>query len=164
MTKCRIQNFPRLTFFYGKLRSCIPLETEYTDYVNILNNVTTTEQAIIELKLLNPPSTGVEKNQNLQQKWKQEQMSLFLGFFLSITKRCCSHLRIFAKNDCFLIRQRYRYVKTWLYFTKLGQHLRKQICRYKILYRHGRREMSVEENSKRCCYWSLYRSYTQSSC
>ena len=41
--------------FYSKLRSCNPLETEYTDYVNLLKSRLTTEQAVIKLKLSKPP-------------------------------------------------------------------------------------------------------------
>ena len=46
--------------FYSKLRSCNPLETEYTDYVNLLKSGLTTEQAVIKLKLSKPPPTGIE--------------------------------------------------------------------------------------------------------
>ena len=41
--------------FYSKLPSCNPLETEYTDYVNLLKSGLTTEQAVIKLKLSKPP-------------------------------------------------------------------------------------------------------------
>ena len=58
--------------FYSKHRSYIPLEAEYTDYVNHLESGLTIEQAVITLKLSKPPPTGIEKNQYLQQKWKQD--------------------------------------------------------------------------------------------
>ena len=61
--------------FYSKLRSCNPLETEYTDYVNLSKSGLTTEQAVIKLKLSKPPPTGIENYHYLQQIWKQEQMS-----------------------------------------------------------------------------------------
>ena len=57
--------------FYSKLRSCNHLETEYTDYVNLLKNGLTTEQAVIKLKLLKPPPTGIENYHYLRQIWKQ---------------------------------------------------------------------------------------------
>ena len=41
--------------FYSQLRSSNPLETEYTDYVNLLKSGLTTEQAVIKLKLSKPP-------------------------------------------------------------------------------------------------------------
>ena len=71
---------PELDAFYSKLRSCNPLETEYTDYVNLLKNGLTTEQAVIKLKLSKPPPTGIENYQYLQQIRKQEQMSSFKDF------------------------------------------------------------------------------------
>ena len=66
--------------FYSKLRSCNPLETEYTDYVNLLKSGLTTEQAVIKLKLSKPPPTGIENYHYLQQIWKQEQMNSFKDF------------------------------------------------------------------------------------
>ena len=49
----KMQNteFPPYDAFYSKLQSCNPLEAEYTDYVNLLKSVLTTEQAVVELKL-----------------------------------------------------------------------------------------------------------------
>ena len=66
--------------FYSKLRSCNPLETEYTDYVSLLKSRLTTEQAVVKLNLSKPPPTGLENCQYLQQLWKQEQMSSFKDF------------------------------------------------------------------------------------
>ena len=66
--------------FYNKLCSCNPLETEYTDYVNLLKSGLTIEQAVIKLKLSKPPPTGIENYHYLQQIWKQEQMNSFKDF------------------------------------------------------------------------------------
>ena len=71
---------PPYDAFYSKLRSCNPLEAEYTDYVNLLKSGLTTEQAVVKLKLSKPPPTGIENYQYLQQIWKQEQMSSFKDF------------------------------------------------------------------------------------
>ena len=71
---------PPYDVFYSKLRSCNPLETEYTDYVNQLKSGLTTEQAVIKLKLSKPPPTGIENYHYLQQIWKQEQMSSSMEF------------------------------------------------------------------------------------
>ena len=49
--KMQNPDFPPYDAFYSKLRSCNPLETEYTDYVNLLKSGLTTEQAVIKLKL-----------------------------------------------------------------------------------------------------------------
>ena len=71
---------PPCDAFYSKLRSCNPLEAEYTEYVNLLKSGLTTEQAVVELKLSKPPPTGIENYQYLQQIRKQEQMSSFKDF------------------------------------------------------------------------------------
>ena len=65
------------TAFYSKIRSCNPLEAKYTDYVNLLKNGLSTEQAVVKLKLSKPHPTGNETHHYLQQIWKQEQMSSF---------------------------------------------------------------------------------------
>ena len=59
--------------FYRKLRICNPLETEYTDYVNLLKSELTTEQDLIKLKLSKPPPTGIGNYQHMQQTWKQDE-------------------------------------------------------------------------------------------
>ena len=51
--------------FYSKLRSCNPLEAEYTDYVILLKSGLTTEQAVLKFKLSKPPPTGIE-NYNIK--------------------------------------------------------------------------------------------------
>ena len=78
----KMQNteLPPYDAFYSKLRSCNPLEAEYTDYVNLLKSGLSTEQAVIKLKLSKPPPTGIENYHYLQQIWKQEQMSSFKDF------------------------------------------------------------------------------------
>ena len=78
----KMQNteLPPYDAFYSKLRSCNPLEAEYTVYVNVLKTGLTTEQAVVKLKLSKPPPTGIENYQYQQQIWKQEQMSSFKDF------------------------------------------------------------------------------------
>ena len=71
---------PPYDAFYCKLRSCNPLEAKYTHYVILLKIGLATEQAVVKLKLSKPPPTGIENYQNLQQIWKQEQMSSFKDF------------------------------------------------------------------------------------
>ena len=68
---------PSYDAFYSKLCSCHPLESEYTDYVNLLKSGLTTEQTVIKLKLLKSPCTGIENYLYLQQIWKKEHMSSF---------------------------------------------------------------------------------------
>ena len=71
---------PPYDAFYSKLRSCNLFEAEYTDYVNLSKSGLTTEQASVNLKLSKPTPTGTENYQNLQQMWKQDQMSSFKYF------------------------------------------------------------------------------------
>ena len=71
---------PPFDGFYKKFCSCSPVETEYTDYVNLLKSGLTTEQVVVKLKLLKPHITGIENYHYLQQIWKQEQLSLFKDF------------------------------------------------------------------------------------
>ena len=74
--------FPPEDAFYSKIRSCNPLETEYTDYVSLFKSEKrlTTEQAVIKLKLSKPHPTGIENYQYMQKIRKQEQMSSFMDF------------------------------------------------------------------------------------
>ena len=78
----KMQNteLPPYDAFYGKLRSCNPLEAVCMDYVNLLKSGLTTEQAVVKLKLSKPPPTGIENYQYLQQIWKQEKMSSIKDF------------------------------------------------------------------------------------
>ena len=79
----KLQNpeLPPYDAFYSKIRSCNPLKTEYTDYVNLLKSGLTTEKAVIKTKLSKPTPTGIENYHYLQQIWKQEQMSSFRDFW-----------------------------------------------------------------------------------
>ena len=47
----------------------------------------TTEKAVIKLKLSRPPPTGIENYQYLQQTWKQEKVSSFIGFVRQYNKK-----------------------------------------------------------------------------
>ena len=67
--------------------STATFETKYTDYVNLLKNGLTREQAVLKLKQSKPPPTGIENYHYLQQIWKQEQMSSFKDFCGNITKK-----------------------------------------------------------------------------
>ena len=80
LDKMQRTEFPPYDALNSKLRSCNPLETEYTDYVNLLKSGLTTEQAVVKLKLSKPPPAGTENYQYLQQIWKQEHMSSFKDF------------------------------------------------------------------------------------
>ena len=72
----KMQNpeIPPYDAFYSKLRSCNPLETEYTDHVNLLKSELTTEPAVIKLK---PPQHELRiiitsNRYGSNNKWAQE--------------------------------------------------------------------------------------------
>ena len=69
--KMKNTELPLYDAFYSKLRSCNPLEAEYADYVNLFKSRLTTKQAVVRLKLSQPPPNGFENYQYLQQIWKQ---------------------------------------------------------------------------------------------
>ena len=66
----RNAELPPYDALYTKLRSCIPLEAENTDYVNLLESGLTTEQAVVKLKLSKPLPAEIDNYQYLQQMWK----------------------------------------------------------------------------------------------
>ena len=80
-----ITELPTYNAFYTKLRSCNPLETEYTDHVNFLKSGLTKEQAVVKLKLSTPPSTGIENHRCLQLVGKQQQMVSSKDFCAAVT-------------------------------------------------------------------------------
>ena len=110
--------------FYSKLRSCNPLEAKYTDYVNLSKSGLTTEQAVVKLKLLMPPPTGVDNYQYLQQIRKQEKMTSFKDFLRWYNnKDLVPTLEAMQKMIAFYNDKDI----DMLYFIKPGQHLLTQI-------------------------------------
>ena len=71
---------PPYDALYSKLRSCNPLEADYTDYVNPVKSGLTTEKTVVKLNLSKSTPTGIGNYQYLQQIWKQGQMSSFKDF------------------------------------------------------------------------------------
>ena len=120
--------FPPYDAFYSKFRSCNTLEVEYTDYVSLLKNGLTTEQAVVILKLSKPPPTGIEKYQYPQQIWQQEQMISFKDFLRWYNnKDVVLTLEARQKVIVFYHDKDIDMVKAWLYFTKPSHHLLTQI-------------------------------------
>ena len=70
--KMQSTELPPYDAFYSKLRSSNILEADYTDYFNLSKSGLTTEQAVVKLRLSEPPPTGIGNYQYLQQMWKQE--------------------------------------------------------------------------------------------
>ena len=85
----KMQNteLPPCDAFYSKLRSCNPLEAEYTEYINLLKSGLTTIQAVVKLNLSKPPPAGIGNYHYLQRIWKQEQINSFKVFYAGITKK-----------------------------------------------------------------------------
>ena len=54
---------PSYDVFYSKFRSRNPLEAKCKDYVVLLKNGLTTEEAIVKLKLSKPTPKGIETYQ-----------------------------------------------------------------------------------------------------
>ena len=151
--------------FYSKVFSCNPLEAEYTDYVNLLKNGLTTEQAVIKLKLSKPTPTGIKNYHYLQQIWKREQMSSFKDFLrwyniedVVPTLEAMQNLIAFYHNKD-------------MDMLKLGCTLPNlaNICLHKYTdakfypITEGDKDLLVEI-SRRCCWWSSYRFHAENSC
>ena len=67
LNKTHNTEIPPCDAFYSKIRSCNPIEAEFTDDVNLLKSGLTTEKAVVKLKLLKPHPTGIGNYQYLQQ-------------------------------------------------------------------------------------------------
>ena len=162
----KLQNteLPPYDAFYSKHRGCNPLEAEYTDYVNLLKNGLTTEQAIVKLKLSKPPPTGIENYQYPQQVWKQEQMSSFKDFLRWYNnKDVVPTLEAMQKMIAF-------YHDKDIDMLKLGCTLPNlaNICLHKStdakFYPFTEGVKDLLETIRRCCGWFIYRFHTESSC
>ena len=71
---------PPYESFYSKLRSCNPLESEHTKFIKLVNGGLSAEQALIKLRLSQPPPTGQENCEYLLNVWTMEKMSTFKDF------------------------------------------------------------------------------------
>ena len=112
--KMRNTDFPPYDAFYSKLRNCNPLEAEYTDYINLLKSGLTTEQAVVKLKLSNPPPTGIDNYHYPQQRWKQEQMSSSKDFAFKNFQNFMLYVNIETLNkECRLDQEQ----KMWMWNT-----------------------------------------------
>ena len=55
------KQLPSYDASHSKLRNCNTVQAKHTDYINLLKRGFTTEQAVVTLKLLKLPLTGIEK-------------------------------------------------------------------------------------------------------
>ena len=96
----KMQNteLPPCHAFYSKLRSCNPLEAEYTDYVNLLKSGLTTEQAVVKLKLLKPPLLGLRIINTCNKYGSRNKSAHSKTFYGGITTKMLRHLWRQCKN------------------------------------------------------------------
>ena len=71
---------PSYDAFFSKLRNVNPLETDCSDYQNLLSSGLKTEQALSKMKLSKPPPSGEENHQFLFDIWNDENMCTFKDF------------------------------------------------------------------------------------
>ena len=64
--KLQKTKFPTYGYFYSKLRCSNPSEAVFNDFVDLLINGVTTEQAVRKFNLSKPPPTGFDIYQFLQ--------------------------------------------------------------------------------------------------
>ena len=156
---------PPFVAFYSKLRSFSPLDAEYTDYVNLLKSGLTTERAVVKSKLSKLPPNGIKNYQYLQQISKQEQVISFKHI-----------LRWYNNKDVVPTLEAVRKMIAFyrgkdIDMGKLGYTLPDlaNICLHKSTdakiypFTEGDKDL-LEKSSRRCCWWSINRFYTQSSC
>ena len=60
--------------FFSKLRNKNPLERDYPDFQSLIDGGLTSKEAILKLKLKQPPATGQENYEHLTSVWKQQNM------------------------------------------------------------------------------------------
>ena len=71
---------PPYDAFFSKLRNLSPLETDYSDYQNLLGSGLKTGKALSKMKFSKPPPSGEENYQYLLDVWNQENMCTFKDF------------------------------------------------------------------------------------
>ena len=155
---------PPYDAFYKKLRSCIPLQTKYTDYVNLLKTGFTTEQTVDKLKISKPPSTGIEKYHYLQQIWKQEKINSFMDFLWWYNNK--DLVPILATMQKMIAS----YPDKEINMLKFGCTLANP-CTF--VYKNQSMKISIPSQReiktyckkfKKISWWSIYHFCTQSSC
>ena len=88
--KMNSSELPSCDAFSSKLRNVNPLGKDYSDYQSLLSSGLKTEEALSNLKLSKPPSSGEENYQYLLDIWNHEHMCTFKDFFTLVKqqRRC----------------------------------------------------------------------------
>ena len=138
-TKNRIKNSPRMTLSTVNFAAATlskPNTRTVLTYWEVdwpqnksLSNWNCQSHPLLELKNINTCNRYESKN-----RWAYSRTSCG-----SRTIKTLCQLWRQCKNDCFLPRQKHRYVEAWLYITKPRQNFLTQIYWCKILPIHGRR-------------------------
>ena len=66
--------------FFSVLRNSNPLEKDYNDFQNLVNSGSTSEQAVVKLRMDRIPPTGAVKCSYLQSLWENNNMQYFSDF------------------------------------------------------------------------------------
>ena len=74
------KELPPYDSFFSILRNSNPLEKDYNDFQNLVNNGLTTEEAVAKLRMDRIPPTGAENYSYLQSVWENKYMQRFSDF------------------------------------------------------------------------------------
>ena len=78
--KMNNNELPPYDAFSSKLRNVKPLETDYSEYQNLLSCGLKSEEALSKMKLSKPPTSEEESYQYLLEIWNHENMCTFKDF------------------------------------------------------------------------------------
>ena len=85
--KMNNKELPPYESFFSILRKNNPLEKDYNDFQNLVNNGSTTEQAVAKLRMNRTLPTGVENYSYLQSVWENNKMQKFSDFLRRYNKK-----------------------------------------------------------------------------
>ena len=68
------KELPPYDYFFSVLRNSNPLEKDYNDFQNLVNSGSTSEQAVVKLRMDRKPHTGAEKCSYLQSVWENSNI------------------------------------------------------------------------------------------
>ena len=71
------KEIPPYESFFSILRNSNTLEKDYNDFRNLFTRGSTTEQAVVKLRMDRIPSTGAENYSCLQSVWENNNMQYF---------------------------------------------------------------------------------------
>ena len=112
---------PPYDAFFSKLRNVNPLETDYSDYQNLLGSGLKTEEALSRMKLSKPLPPGEENYQYLLDLWNHENMCTFKEFLRWYNnKDVVPTLEAMQKMLAFY-HKKGTHVEDWVYPSEFGE-------------------------------------------